>query len=98
MPSRCRGSPNWRQLRLARAGAVTRAQLDAVARAYLEFAENQPALYDAAEADQRDLDVLTEVGWSALHGLAMLTRTGRLRPDLRERRLPQLLELLRGTE
>jgi AcrR family transcriptional regulator len=99
----------------------------AVAQAYLDFAENQPALYDAmftlasdlpfgtpeaptplhaafaelrtaftaGEADHRDPDVLTEVAWSALHGLAMLTRTGRLRPALRDQRLPQLLELLR---
>jgi AcrR family transcriptional regulator len=100
--------------------------LDAVAQAYLDFAENQPALYDAmftlasdlpfgtpqaptplhaafaelrtafaTEADQRDPEVLTEVAWSALHGLATLTRAGRLRPELRDRRLPQLLELLR---
>ncbi len=100
--------------------------LGAVAQAYLDFAENQPALYDAmfslasdlpfgtpeapsplhagfaelrtafaGEADQRDAEVLTEVAWSALHGLAMLTRAGRLRPELRDRRLPRLLELLR---
>ncbi len=100
--------------------------LDAVAQAYLDFAENQPTLYDAmftlasdlpfgtpqaptplhaafaelrtafaTEADQRDPEVLTEVAWSALHGLATLTRAGRLRPELRDRRLPQLLELLR---
>ena len=94
-------------LRSAAAGDV-----GAVAQAYLDFAENQPALYDAMftlasdlpvrhaggpdpasrrvrgaahglhrrEADQRDPEVLTEVAWSALHGLAMLTRAGRLRP------------------
>jgi AcrR family transcriptional regulator len=108
-------------LQSAAAGGV-----GAVAQAYLDFAENQPALYDAmftlasdlpfgtpeaptplhtgfaelrtafaTHADQRDPEVLTEVAWSALHGLAMLTRAGRLRPDLRERRLPLLLELLR---
>ena len=108
-------------LRSAAAGG-----LGAVAQAYLDFAENQPALYDAmftlvsdlpfgtpeaptplhdafaelrtafaTEADQRDPEVLTEVGWSALHGLAMLTRAGRLRPDLRDQRLHQLLQLLR---
>jgi hypothetical protein len=58
------------------------------------FAELRTA-FTAGEADHRDPDVLTEVAWSALHGLAMLTRTGRLRPALRDQRLPQLLELLR---
>ncbi|HEY5854853.1 MAG TPA: TetR/AcrR family transcriptional regulator [Aldersonia sp.] len=108
-------------------GAAATGGLEAVAQAYLDFADNQPALYDAmftlasdlpfgtpeaptplhaafaqlrttlaGEADQRDSEVLTEVAWSALHGLAMLTRMGRLRPELRERRLPQLLQLLRA--
>jgi AcrR family transcriptional regulator len=100
----------------------------AVARAYLDFAEDQPALYDAmfslasdlpfgtpeaptplhaafgelrtafaGGSDQRDPEVVTEVAWSALHGLATLTRAGRLRPELRDRRFARLLELLRTT-
>lgn len=114
-------------LRSAKAGLPDLEHLDAVAKAYLNFAYEQPSLYDAmftlasdlpfgtAEAPSpllegfmelhaafavhargRDVDVLTEVGWSALHGLATLTRADRLRPDLNDQRLPLLLDLLRG--
>ncbi|MEV6522435.1 TetR/AcrR family transcriptional regulator [Longispora sp. NPDC051575] len=114
-------------LRSARAGRADADQLDAVAGAYLTFADEQPALYDAmftlasdlpfgtpeapsplraafgellaafaVHAAGRDVHVLTEVGWSALHGLATLTRAHRLRPDLRDQRLPLLLDLLRA--
>ena len=107
-------------LRSAAAGGMA-----AVARAYLDFAEHQPALYDAmfslasdlpfgapeaptplhaafaelrtafaGAADESDTEVLTEVAWSALHGLATLTRAGRLRTAFRDQRLAQLLELL----
>ena len=92
-----------------------------LARAYLEFADTRPALYDAmftlaelpfakpdppaplheafAELRQalapfaaaRDLDTLAEVVWSALHGLATLSRSDRLRPDHAEQRLALLV-------
>jgi AcrR family transcriptional regulator len=34
----------------------------------------------------RDTDTLAELGWSLLHGLVMLTRGGRLRPEAQEQR------------
>ncbi|MGC4765474.1 TetR/AcrR family transcriptional regulator [Micromonospora sp. DT46] len=34
----------------------------------------------------RDPDTLAEVGWALLHGTVMLTRGGRLRPDVQEQR------------
>ncbi len=114
-------------LRSAGAGRADLEKLDALAEAYLTFADEHPALYDAmftlasdlpfgtpevpsplregfeelraafaARAGGRDADVLTEVGWSTLHGLATLSRARRLRPDLRDQRLPMLLDLLRG--
>jgi AcrR family transcriptional regulator len=98
-----------------------RPALLALARAYLEFAQTRPALYDAmftlaelpfakpdapaplqqafAElrqalapfAPSRDVDTLAEVVWSALHGLATLSRNHRLRPDHAEQRLNLLV-------
>ncbi|GAA5041653.1 TetR/AcrR family transcriptional regulator [Nocardia callitridis] len=99
------------------------AVMDAVSRAYLGFAADNPARYDAMflmsnglvfgvdapqtlrdafgelEAmfrpfvtDPDDLGAHTEVAWSAMHGLATLERTGRLRPELRERRLELLVD------
>ena len=38
-------------------------------------------------AGDRDLDTLTEVVWSTLHGLATLSQAGRLRPDFYDKRL-----------
>lgn len=38
-----------------------------------------------------DLGARTEVAWSSLHGLATLDRGGRLRPELRDRRLTLLV-------
>jgi AcrR family transcriptional regulator len=113
-------------LRSASGGATDRAgRAAAVARAYLDFAEQHPALYDAMfvlasdlpfgtadappalldafgqlrdafapDQPQPDADVLTEVVWSALHGLVVLERGGRLRPGQREARLPKLLALV----
>jgi AcrR family transcriptional regulator len=83
-----------------------------VAHAYIDFARENPALYDAmftrvttlhfaaedtppqlsaafaglrsavqAITDQTDVDTTTEVVWAALHGLATLSRSGRLRPE-----------------
>ncbi|MGW1204404.1 TetR/AcrR family transcriptional regulator [Streptomyces cyaneofuscatus] len=103
-----------------------RARVTALARAYLDFAELNPAVYDAmfqldgglafAQEDTpeplRDafaalLDVLgevagdgvhpalfTEVFWAALHGLATLTRAGRLPPEETGRRVELLVERL----
>jgi hypothetical protein len=45
-------------------------------------------------ADDRDPDTLTEVAWSELHGLATLTRAGRLRPDHQDARLALLVDQL----
>jgi AcrR family transcriptional regulator len=45
-------------------------------------------------AGDRDPDTLTEVVWSALHGLATLTRAGRLRPDYHEARVAVMIDHL----
>ena len=94
------------------------AEAQAVAYAYVEFAQANPALYEAMFtltvdltfgqsdtpapvhqafvelrdslaplAGDRDLDTLTEVVWSTLHGLATLSQAGRLRPDFYDKRL-----------
>ncbi len=109
-----------RQMRDARTTAAP--PLRALAQAYLRFARERPALYDAmfvqkidiafgseetpAElrtsfgeivaalepvAGDRDLDVLAEAFWSALHGIATLRHGHRLRPDLDEDRLDLVL-------
>src|SRR5689334_12073210 len=96
-----------------------RARVTALARAYLAFAEHNPAVYDAmfqldggltfAKDDTPEplkdafaalLECLgevagpgvrpglfTEVFWAALHGLATLTRAGRLPPEHTEQRV-----------
>ena len=103
-----------------------RARVIALARAYLDFAERNPAVYDAlfnldggltfaneaTPAPLKDafaallesLDevagegvepgLFTEVFWSALHGLATLTRAGRLLPEYAERRVELLVDRL----
>jgi AcrR family transcriptional regulator len=100
-------------LHSARTGAATPTDaLSRLARAYVDFARQNPALYDAmftrsttlhfaaddtppelhaaftelrngvaALAVHQDADTLTEVLWSALHGLVTLTRNHRLRPS-----------------
>lgn len=104
-------------------------RLRAAAEAYLAFARERPALYDAMFVQQvdlpwgtsevpqelldafgelvaavepvhgdRDLDALTEVFWSSLHGIATLGQGGRLRPDLDEVRLDLLLGALSLTQ
>jgi AcrR family transcriptional regulator len=107
----------------ARSGAATPEQaLRRVAHAYFDFAQQNPALYDAmfirdttlhfatAEAPQQlsagfaelravvaavahdqDVDTRTEVLWAAVHGLVMLTRSGRLRPERESERLDLLV-------
>lgn len=115
-------------LRNAREAAGSpEAALRELAGAYVGFALEHPALYDAmfslstelpfgrpeappelqaafAElreavaplAGGRDPETLTEVAWSALHGVATLTRAHRLRPDYHQARLTMLADQLAG--
>ncbi|MEU7038159.1 TetR/AcrR family transcriptional regulator [Streptomyces sp. NPDC046237] len=103
-----------------------RERVAALARAYLDFAERNPAVYDAlfqldgglayAQEDTPEplkdafaalLECLaevagdgvhpgmfTEVFWAALHGLATLTRAGRLLPEDAELRVRLLVDRL----
>ncbi|HTI76455.1 MAG TPA: TetR/AcrR family transcriptional regulator [Mycobacterium sp.] len=115
---------------LAEAMRAARSSADAadgalarIARAYLDFAHDNPAVYDAmftratslrfaaegtpaqltaafAElhqavalvAGEHDADTLTEVFWAALHGLVILSRTGRLRAGYDSDRLDALVK------
>lgn len=99
----------------------------AVAQAYLAFARDHPALYDAmftlptqlrfAENGGRpelkeafialmavvrpsdpDAETTTETLWSALHGLAELERSGRIRTGARNARVALVVERLVGGE
>ncbi|MFB8236927.1 TetR/AcrR family transcriptional regulator [Kitasatospora purpeofusca] len=114
-------------LRAATAAADgPRARVVALARAYLEFAEHNPAVYDAmfqldgglafaredTPAPLKDafaalLETLGEVAgdgvhpalftetvWAALHGLATLTRAGRLPPEHTGPRVELLVDRL----
>jgi AcrR family transcriptional regulator len=110
----------------ASAAADPHARVTALARGYLDFAERNPAVYDAmfqldgglafAQEDTpeplkdafaallENLDevagdgvhpgLFTEVFWAALHGLATLTRAGRLPPGDAERRTRLLVDRL----
>ncbi|MFB7592833.1 TetR/AcrR family transcriptional regulator [Streptomyces sp. NPDC056169] len=103
-----------------------RARVVSLARAYLDFADGNPAVYDAmfqldgglafAQEDTPEplkdafaalLETLgdvagdgvhpglfTELFWAALHGLATLTRAGRLPPEEAERRTELLVDRL----
>jgi AcrR family transcriptional regulator len=97
--------------------------LEPVVRAYVNFAETNPALYDAMFtlatpltfaqeetpqplkdgfaaiqdavepfAGNQDLGTLTEVLWSSLHGLVLLTRGGRLPVSGQKQRLAILVD------
>ncbi|WP_405586483.1 TetR/AcrR family transcriptional regulator [Streptomyces sp. NBC_01092] len=113
-----------------RAGASAadgpRARVTALARAYLDFAERNPAVYDAmfqldgglafakedtpeplkdgfaalletlaeVAGDGVDPGLFTETFWAALHGLATLTRSGRLPTGDAERRVELLVDRL----
>lgn len=114
-------------LRAATSTAATpRARVTALARAYLDFAERNPAVYDAifrldgglafaredtpeplkdafaalleslaeVAGDGVHPGVFTEVFWAALHGLATLTRAGRLPAEYAEQRLELLVDRL----
>ncbi|MEU5384294.1 TetR/AcrR family transcriptional regulator [Kitasatospora cineracea] len=103
-----------------------RARVAALARAYLDFAERNPAVYDAifqldgglpyaqedTPAPLKDAfaalleplaevtgegvhpGLFTETFWAALHGLATLTRTGRLPREFTEQRVELLVDRL----
>ncbi|WP_037368916.1 TetR/AcrR family transcriptional regulator [Amycolatopsis orientalis] len=103
-----------------------RARATALARAYLDFAEHHPAVYDAifqldgglafAQEDTPEplkdafaalLETLgevagegvhpglfTELFWASLHGIATLTRAGRLPRELAEQRVDLLVQRL----
>lgn len=47
--------------------------------------------------DDERRDLFAEVTWSALHGLAVLADTGRIRPDGREERLVFLVTQIAGS-
>ncbi|WP_306327346.1 TetR/AcrR family transcriptional regulator [Streptomyces venezuelae] len=114
-------------LRAATAAATgPHARVTALARAYLDFAERNPAVYDAmfqldgglafaredtpeqlkdafaalleclgeVAGDGVHPGLFTETFWAALHGLATLTRAGRLPPEYAERRVSLLVERL----
>ncbi|MCI2418746.1 TetR/AcrR family transcriptional regulator [Saccharopolyspora sp. K220] len=114
------------ELRRARTSRrAPKAALRALADAYLGFARNRPALYEAMfvrptdipfgtadspaalreafgeflavlepVARDRDPETLAEVFWSALHGLAVLTRADRLRTSHHKARLDLLIDSL----
>jgi AcrR family transcriptional regulator len=114
-------------LRRARQAAPEPGQaLRAVCRAYLEFATERPALYQAmfilptdlkfasAETppplraafgefvscfrpDNKRRELFAEVIWSALHGMAVLSDSGRIPPDGQEERLDFLITQIAGT-
>ena len=56
------------------------------------FGEIQAAV--APFAGERDVETLTEVWWSTVHGMVTLGRDGRLRPDFREQRIALVEQLL----
>jgi AcrR family transcriptional regulator len=94
--------------------------LHAVCRAYLEFATERPALYQAMfilptdlkfastetppplresfdefvncfRPDNKRRELIAEVLWSALHGIVVLSESGRIPPDGQEERLDFLI-------
>jgi len=103
-----------------------RARVAALARAYLDFAERHPAVYDAifqldgglafaredtpeplkdafaalleslgeVAGDGVHPGLFTEVFWAALHGVATLSRAGRMPPEFAERRVELLVDRL----
>ncbi|MGW2864601.1 TetR/AcrR family transcriptional regulator [Streptomyces sp. NPDC001205] len=116
-------------LRAATATAAAdgqRARVAALARAYLDFAEHHPAVYDAlfqldgglayaqedtpeplkdafaalleclaeVAGDGVEPGLFTEVFWASLHGIATLSRTGRLPVEYTEQRVKLLVDRL----
>ena len=108
-------------LQAARGSRDGRDAIRKVAVAYLTFASEQPALYEAmftmptglrfAEADTKlelkdafaalaavvtpsriDVEIATETFWAALHGLAELERSGRIRHSARDERVALVVD------
>ncbi len=71
---------------------LTFAKSDTPAPLHAAFIELREAL--APLAGDLDVETFTEVVWSALHGLATLSRAGRLRPAFYDQRLATLVEQL----
>ncbi|MFD7322083.1 TetR-like C-terminal domain-containing protein, partial [Streptomyces sp. NPDC059875] len=103
-----------------------RERVAALARAYLDFAAHNPAVYDAlfqldgglayaqedtpeplkdafaalleslgeVAGDGVDPGLFTETFWASLHGLATLTRAGRLLPEYAAQRVELLVDRL----
>jgi AcrR family transcriptional regulator len=71
---------------------LTFAQSGTPAPLHASFAELRAAL--APLAGERDIETVTEVAWSALHGLATLSQAGRLRPAFYDQRLAMLVDQL----
>ena len=71
---------------------LTFAQSDTPASLHAGFVELREAL--APMAGNHDVETFTEVVWSALHGLATLSRAARLRPDFYNQRLATLVDQL----
>ncbi len=71
---------------------LTFAQTDTPAPLHAGFVELLEAL--APFAGDHDVETFTEVVWSALHGLATLSRAGRLRPAFYDQRLATLIDQL----
>lgn len=111
--------------RAARKGSNSHGAARNAAMAYMKFARNNSALYEAmftmptglrfAEADTKpelkeafaslaavvkprvgvgDVDTTTETFWAALHGLAELERSGRIRHDARDERVALVVDNL----
>ena len=105
----------------ARGSSAGRDAIRNVAAAYLTFAGEHPALYEAmftmptglrfAEADTKpelkdafaalaavltsssiDVEIATETFWAALHGLAELERSGRIRSSARDERVALVVD------
>lgn len=106
-----------------------RERVYALARAYLDFAARNPAVYDAifqldgglpyaqedtpeplkdafaalleclgeVAGDGVDPGLFTEVFWASLHGVATLTRSGRLPPEYTEQRVKLLVDRWTGS-
>ena len=114
-------------LRRARQAAAEPGQaLGAVCRAYLEFATERPALYQAMfilptdlkfasaetppslracfdefvscfQPENKRRELFAEVLWSALHGIAVLSESGRIPLDAQEERLDLLITQIADT-
>ena len=79
----------------AHPSADRRAALCNVSTAYLGFACEHRALYEAVVTPAgKDDEVATETFWSALHGLAELERAGRIRRGARDKRTALLVDRL----